>query len=528
MASFYGSVRDVQSTSAKLHIEFESDSSGFTGKRYVRLTVEDEYGDLIYDEKQYTGTNSSDGSVTTWNITISNLEPNTTYDWYAYLGYKGTGDDSISWLDSVDDDGSFTTIQDRIIPTCAVHAVTHNSVTFYVEGVAEAYDDWHYYGAFVYDEDGNQVAGPEWTEHDDDFFIEVDGLTPRSSYTASIWVSERPDGEAPNQRIVLLEFTTDPPYSVDSTYNSVTVSVPGGAELSVDFPYFNISIYDSDWNEVNSTGWIWYNNDITVTFSNLDSNTEYVVEVVVATSSSGLNSYSLGEEEISTLKPPMPSFSIVSITEQSVRIQITNVAAAFDYWHYYKTSVSDTKGNVVTETKWSSASTNFEVELSGLTANTQYSITVWVAATSSGGDPCAKINTRSFTTSALSKWVWTASNGLATKTQTQTAHKILLGELPVDAGFHHNVWNDFVNKVFAMRKLFGDGTWDCVGGDYLSYDDCMVDVGDTLSADIYNATKLQIGQVVGLWEDVETGDLLCGWHIVNLAEKLNDAITHLS
>ena len=34
--------------------------------------------------------------------------------------------------------------------------------------------------------------------------------------------------------------------------------------------------------------------------------------------------------------------------------------------------------------------------------------------------------------------------------------------------------------------------------------------------------------LVGSWEDVESGDLLCGWHIVNLAEKLNDAITHLA
>lgn len=528
MAELYGLVKDITSTSVRLKLEFESDSVGYTGSRYIRLTVEDEYGDLLYDEKQYRGSNTSDGSGTTWNITLSDLEPGTTYDWYAYLGYKGTGDDSISWLKNVDDSGSFTTVQDRIAPTCDTYSVTHNSVEFYVEGVAEAYDYWHYYGAFVYDADGNQIIGPTWTEYDDDFFIELDGLVPNSSYTASIWVSEHSDGAAPNQRIILLEFTTEPPYSVDSTYDSIIVFVPDGADLSIEYPYFNAFIYDSYGDVINSTGWIRYNNDITITFSNLDSDTEYIIEIIVARSSSGSNSHSLGTTEVDTLKPPIPSFSIVSITDHSVRIQITRVADAFDYWHYYKTSVADTNGNVVAETKWGSANTNFEVELSGLTANTQYSVTVWVAATSSGGDPCTKINTRSFTTSALSQWTWTASNGSATKLQTETAYSILLGELPVDVGFSHKVWNDFVNKVLAMRKLFGDGTWDRVGGDYLSYEDCKVGVGDTFSADIYNATKLQIGQVVGSWADVESGDPLCGWHIVNLAEKLNDAITQLS
>lgn len=135
-----------------------------------------------------------------------------------------------------------------------------------------------------------------------------------------------------------------------------------------------------------------------------------------------------------------------------------------------------------------------------------------------------------FTTKSppLDLWDWTVSNGSATASQTQRAYDILMGSVPISDGFSHKVWNDFVDKVMKMRSYKDDGTWDTIGGDYLSYSECRVSAGDTLSADIYNSTRLQIGQVIGTWVDVSPGDEIFGWHIINLAEKLNEAIIELS
>lgn len=528
MASFYGEITSVKDVSARLEVEFENESSsGFTGRRYVRLTVEDESGELIYDERQYRGTNRSDGTITTWNITISGLSPDTTYYWDIYLGYQGTGDESITWLTGTDDSGSFTTTWP--LPICDLYVVTHNSVEFYIEGVEDAYDYWHYYGAFVYDKSGNQVIGPEWTEYDENFFIELTGLMPNTAYTAAIWVSEREDGEAPNARVILLEFTTDPPYQVESSYDSIILTLQGGEEISQDYPYFSAVIYDASGDEINNTGWHGFNNDITITFSDLEPDTEYIVEVLVAQSSSGANSRSLGEAEVSTLKIPMPSFTISATTEKSVTVHVTGVADAFDYWHYYRAAVVDADDNVVAETAWKSYSANFYLTLPGLTANTRYWVTVWVSASSSGSDPCEEINTKRFDTPALGQWSWEVSNGSATDTQTQIAYSILIGESPVNAGFSHLVWNDFVDKIKEMRKHFGDGTWDRDGGNYLSYDDCHVSRGDTLSASLYNSAKHQISSIksTDIADVYRNDDKLTGYHIVHLTDVLNAIIKEL-
>jgi hypothetical protein len=109
-SSFKANISNITANSAYFSADFNNDaSSGFTGKRYLRLTVESEDGEIIYDEEQITGVNYSNGEGTKFSFTLSDLSDDTTYNWNVYLGYAGTGDEAISWLTSVNANGSFTT-----------------------------------------------------------------------------------------------------------------------------------------------------------------------------------------------------------------------------------------------------------------------------------------------------------------------------------------------------------------------------------------------------------------------------------
>lgn len=126
---------------------------------------------------------------------------------------------------------------------------------------------------------------------------------------------------------------------------------------------------------------------------------------------------------------------------------------------------------------------------------------------------------------SVTPWSWSTSNGQASDGQTQTAYQILLGELPVSAGFSHLVWNDLVDKTVQVRQALGLG-WDTDGGNYLTQDGCCVSAGQTLSASVYNGLRFQIGSVIGTGiPDRVSGDEILGYHITKLAEVLNRIIS---
>lgn len=75
-------------------------------------------------------------------------------------------------------------------------------------------------------------------------------------------------------------------------------------------------------------------------------------------------------------------------------------------------------------------------------------------------------------------WSWTSSNGAATDTQTRNAYQVLQGNRAAD-DFHHNVWNDFIDKIVEMREAYGL-FWTTDSGRFPSASGCKVSAGDTL------------------------------------------------
>lgn len=103
MATFRASFSGHTETSSNFSARFSGGDKGYTGKRFVQLQV----GGRVYT---ITGTNTSDGSGTSFYRTITGLSPGKTYSWYAKLGYGGSSS-NIIWLDIYTDSGSFETKQ---------------------------------------------------------------------------------------------------------------------------------------------------------------------------------------------------------------------------------------------------------------------------------------------------------------------------------------------------------------------------------------------------------------------------------
>lgn len=206
---------------------------------------------------------------------------------------------------------------------------------------------------------------------------------------------------------------------------------------------------------------------------------------------------------------------------------------------YIRLTVESEDGNVIYDEKQitgsnygDGAGTTFSFTITGLDGETTYYWSVYLGYKGTGDPSISWLtgvnDSGSFTTKKLiiiSAWDWNKSNGNATAAQTQRAYNILNGDVSVGEGFSYKVWNDFVDKVAEAC----DYDWRTNNNTYLSYNNCKVSTGDTLSAAIYNSVKLQIGSRVsgGTWADVSSGDRLYGWHIINLAEKLNDLIEQL-
>lgn len=133
---------------------------------------------------------------------------------------------------------------------------------------------------------------------------------------------------------------------------------------------------------------------------------------------------------------------------------------------------------------------------------------------------------------SVTPWSWTQSNGEATAAMTKNA-LAMLGDpdddcdwIPAD-NFSHYVWNDLVAK--AEETIYAAGaqwyTSDRNGNTYLSARDCRVNKWDTLSAEIYNSVRFNLGSIITTGVNpVSTGDIILGSHFKALTNTINKII----
>lgn len=233
---------------------------------------------------------------------------------------------------------------------------------------------------------------------------------------------------------------------------------------------------------------------------------------------------------------PMPSCTY-EVGSDRVSVTVDGVSKTKDGWRYFNIFVVNSKKETVAEMGWTQyTNASFTKTLTGLDKSTKYTVGVWIASTSNGSDCVRVLNgSKSITTKAVSPWSWTSSNGSATAAQTQMAKRILDGSLPLAVGttsasngFSHLVWNDFVDKVMEMRKMKDKvGQWNVDGGKLLSYEQCKVKAGDSLSADIYNSVKTQIGSIksTGYLNVYKDSTPFIPQHILALATVLNEILS---
>ena len=226
----------------------------------------------------------------------------------------------------------------------------------------------------------------------------------------------------------------------------------------------------------------------------------------------------------------MASFSIGSITDSSCRVSVS-IDSSYPYWRVF-CRLADDSSDVTYDTGNVSRSGNFSVTITGLDPETRYVVNVGYSTVPQG---CVWLGGKYFTTTEpvpsfdIDPWSWASSNGSATATQTKNAHAVLQGNLPA-GNFSYKVWNDFVDKVAEVRLSVSNygQDWDEAGGVYLPKNECKVSAGDSLSANIYNAVRYNVGSLISTGiADVSPGDEITGYHIIRLSERLNDYIDTL-
>ena len=224
------------------------------------------------------------------------------------------------------------------------------------------------------------------------------------------------------------------------------------------------------------------------------------------------------------------SCSFSSITESSAKFSgsFTGGDSSYSRSRYVLLNIDGVGQYQITSSSVGGSNSSFSKTISGLDPDTTYywdaqlgyianNTITWTNYTDSG----------KFTTDSESinvkQWSWTSSNGSATAAQTRSAYNVLMGTVTTN-NFNHKVWNDFVDKVSEMKLAVTGYDWD-VGNRNLAKSKCYVSKGDTLSAAIYNSVRYNIGSIssTGI-SDVDSGDKLTGYHIIHLADVLNDII----
>lgn len=210
------------------------------------------------------------------------------------------------------------------------------------------------------------------------------------------------------------------------------------------------------------------------------------------------------------------SISIGVVTSDSISLTLAFIQSATSYLIAYRPSSTSTADSVET--------TSRTYTLTGLEPNTEYAIN-YRGLSDYGMGPYMPDPVYATTEpeSVVEPWSWTSSNGSATAAQTKNAYSILLGNRVAD-DFSHNVWNDLIDKIVEMREAQGL-SWTTNGGVYLTASECKVSSGDTLTAEIYNSMKVNVGSISSTdIQDVEPGDEITGYHITHVVDVLNDII----
>lgn len=207
---------------------------------------------------------------------------------------------------------------------------------------------------------------------------------------------------------------------------------------------------------------------------------------------------------------------ITGTTSTTISLTLGAISKATSYLIAYRPSSTSTADSVET--------TSRTYTLTGLEPNTEYAIN-YRGLSDYGMGPYMPDPVYATTEpeSVVDPWSWTSSNGSATAAQTKNAYSILLGNRAAD-DFSHNVWNDLIDKIVEMREAQGL-SWTTNGGVYLTASECKVSSGDTLTAEIYNSMKVNVGSISSTdIQDVEPGDEITGYHITHVVDVLNDII----
>ena len=222
-------------------------------------------------------------------------------------------------------------------------------------------------------------------------------------------------------------------------------------------------------------------------------------------------------------------FDNITETTADFTATFTGGQASFGYYRYVLLTI-DGREIEIRSNGQGGASSYFSYHVRNLEPDTRYSweaqlgyqdgsSIVWLDLYDSGS-----FYTEPEQTAYVEPWSWTSSNGTASAAQTRAAYNVIMGTATVD-NFHHNVWNDLVDKVAEARAALGYGWSRGQSSQYPTQNGCYVSAGDRLSADIYNGVRFNIGALITTGvTDRYPGDAITGNLFLALTDTLNEII----
>jgi len=224
------------------------------------------------------------------------------------------------------------------------------------------------------------------------------------------------------------------------------------------------------------------------------------------------------------------SFSSITDTTAKFTAEFEGGDSSYTRARYIDLVIEDVGSWRITSSNTGGSDSSFSKTISGLDPDTTYYWDATMLYIANGEYvETSYTDSGSFTTDPaaidIALWSWSSSNGSASTSQTKSAYNVLMGTATIE-NFSHKVWNDLVDKVSEVHFADTGYEWDVASGKYLSKEDCKVSAGDTLSAEIYNAVRYNVGSVIstGITDVTANSTELTGYHIIRLAERLNDYI----
>ena len=219
---------------------------------------------------------------------------------------------------------------------------------------------------------------------------------------------------------------------------------------------------------------------------------------------------------------------VQAVTTEHITVYLSGLDENYDRadryvdWYLYPEATKRGRSTI-----GKNATTSETFAFGGLSEGTSYQIyglVYWTDGSTGAWDnkQTELLTVTTTSSSKITKWYWTSSNGSATTSETQKAHTAVKNNGYVK-DFSYRVWNDLVDKLNEYITKYHENRW---SGVILSLSNTKMTESDrTLTADRFNSLRHEMNYACSTnYPMANTGDEVKGSYFTEITARLNDEI----